>query len=381
MERLDTVNPERLAWSCRDRGIDVEGLSKATNIPPGVLQDALDGHPALTVAQLKKIAEFFDRGLLFFLEDGPVDEEAAHTPQFRTLARQKPEMSANLRALIDRVERQREVYLSLREDLDGSLPDPFRPPVTTGDPKSVAGHARKWLRLGATNNFDSYRAAVEARGMLVFRTNGYAGKWQISKNNPIVGFALFHDTCPVIVVKKLEFDAPQSFTLMHELGHVLLHKASSIDDERDLWANSGMEREANIFAAHLLVPDDFLRAIDDRSRPADASLFDAWLKPQRSAWGISSEVILLRLLEQRRIGQDDYLAYKDWRAANPPRQLDGGSRMYRHREPKHIFGDPFVRVVLDALSARQITLARASDYLDSLKIKDLHQLEQHYAGA
>jgi hypothetical protein len=36
--------------------------------------------------------------------------------------------------------------------------------------------------------------------------------------------------------------------------------------------------------------------------------------------------------------------------------------------------------VLDSLYARHITLARASSYLDNLKIKDLHQLEQYYAG-
>jgi hypothetical protein len=54
--------------------------------------------------------------------------------------------------------------------------------------------------------------------------------------------------------------------------------------------------------------------------------------------------------------------------------------MYRHREPKHVFGDMFVRTVLDALSARHITLAKASDYLDRLRIDDLHRLEQHYAG-
>ena len=54
--------------------------------------------------------------------------------------------------------------------------------------------------------------------------------------------------------------------------------------------------------------------------------------------------------------------------------------MYRYREPKHVFGDTFVRTVLDALNARHITIAKASSYLDSLKIKDLHQLEDLYAG-
>ncbi|EQD55692.1 hypothetical protein B1A_11848, partial [mine drainage metagenome] len=48
------------------------------------------------------------------MEEGSVDEAQVHTPQFRTLANQKPELSARIKALIERVERQREVYLSLR---------------------------------------------------------------------------------------------------------------------------------------------------------------------------------------------------------------------------------------------------------------------------
>ena len=38
----------------------------------------------------------------------------------------------------------------------------------------------------------------------------------------------------MIVIKKQPWEPQQSFTLMHELGHLLLHKTSSIDDEHDL---------------------------------------------------------------------------------------------------------------------------------------------------
>ena len=95
---------------------------------------------------------------------------------------------------------------------------------------------------------------------------------------------------------------------------------------------------------------------------------------------MSGEVILRRLLDAGRLPQSQYTAYRRWRAQSTIPQKDGGTRMYRHREPKHVFGDTFVRTVLDALNARHITLAKASSYLDSLKIKDLHQLERYYAG-
>ncbi len=167
---------------------------------------------------------------------------------------------------------------------------------------------------------------------------------------------------------------------MHELAHLLLHKTSSIDDERDLQSHRGHEREANAFAGCLLVPDTFLTSIRDAERPDKISRYDDWLEHQRKAWGVSGEVILRRLLDVGRLPQNQYEAYRQWRTQSVVVQKNGGSRKWRSREPMHIFGNTFVRTVLDALYARHITLARASSYLDNLKIKDLHKLEKHYAG-
>jgi Zn-dependent peptidase ImmA (M78 family) len=183
----------------------------------------------------------------------------------------------------------------------------------------------------------------------------------------------------VIFVKK-QWESQQSFTLMHELGHLLQHKTSAIDDEDDFVSRDGHERDANAFAGHLLVPDNFLRAIKDADRPSLASEYDDWLEPHRRAWGISSEVILRRLLDVGRLSRTQYQAYRQWREETRWPDTEGGSRQYRHREPRHIFGDTFVRTVLGALHARSVTLTKASSYLDSLKIQDLHRLERFYAG-
>jgi len=105
----------------------------------------------------------------------------------------------------------------------------FNPPNLEGlSVEQAANAARQWLGLADTNDFESYREAIEAKGVLVFRSNGYNGKWQIAKENPILGFALYDEVCPVIVVKKQPWETQQCFTLMHELGHILLHKASSL---------------------------------------------------------------------------------------------------------------------------------------------------------
>jgi Zn-dependent peptidase ImmA (M78 family) len=384
MDRIQTINRERIAWCCAELGIAPDALADTVNVSADRWAEFWAGDTGLTFNQLRALGDFFGRGVLFFMEPGPVVPEQVHTPQFRTLAKQKPELSHRLKLLIERVERQRAVFLSLREDLDDELWQPFvAPDFPASDVTAAAVLARQWLKLGEGNNdFDSYRKAVEAKGILVFRTNGYNGPWQIAKESPVAGFALYDEHCPVVVVKKMASDAPQAFTLMHELAHVLLHKSSWIDDEADLRATQGREQEANLFAGLVLVPDRFLAGIRDLDRPADVAAFNDWLQPQCRAWGVSTEVILRRLLAAGRLPKATYQAYRAWSLSLSQNTAEeGGTRMYRHREPKHIFGDRFVRTVLDSLSARRITLSKASGYLDGLKIADVHELERHCAGA
>lgn len=64
-----------------------------------------------------------------------------------------------------------------------------------------------------------------------------------------------------IYVNEDEFPLRQTFTVAHELGHALLHKDwAASDDYRVLYRDSNYdgndhhEKEANAFAAHLLVP-------------------------------------------------------------------------------------------------------------------------------
>jgi len=381
MERIEAINANRILWCCQQFGITPHQLAAEANISERTIDKAIAGEAALTFAQLKRIGEYFGRGVLFFLEQEDVEEENVYTPQFRTLANQKPNISKKIRLLIQRAEQQRDIYLSLREDLGDEEWPRFQSPANLpNDPRMAAAVARDWLGLTAQNTFDEYRAAVEARGILVFRSNGYNGKWQIPKESPIIGFNLFDVVCPLVVVKKEAAESRQTFTLIHELAHILLHRESWIDEEADLYSHQGHERQANAFAGYVLVSDERLAQVQDNVRPAQVSQYDVWLEPFRHAWGVSGEVILRRLLDEGRLSNANYNEYRAWRRENVKLADDGGNRAYRHREPMHIFGDTYVRTVLDALDAQHISLSKASNYLDGLRIKDLHLLEQYYAS-
>ncbi|MCR4318036.1 MAG: ImmA/IrrE family metallo-endopeptidase [Planctomycetes bacterium] len=382
MERIRGINARRIEWCCDDSGITIEDLIIDLSISSKVFDKMMAGEDGLTFNKLKEIADYFGRGVMFFLERGPVDAERVHSPQFRTIAGQKPKLSPKLRGLVERVERQRDLYLSLLEDLgDEDMPRFIPPRLPANDLNKSAGIIRKWLGLSEhseRNDFESYRKAVEAKGLLVFRSNGYPGKWQIAKDIPVLGFSLYDHRYPVIFVKKTNPECRQSFTLMHELGHLLLHKTSFIDDERDFASDRGNEGEANDFAGRLLVPDSFLECIRDSDKPEHVSEYGNWLSKERVLWGVSVDVILLALKRVGRLSEQKYNAYKKWCEGLPESQSDGGSREWRHREPTHIFGDNFVRTVLEAYYAGHITLSKTGKYLDNLKIKDLHKLEDYY---
>ena len=128
MERIRALNADRLAWCCREGGITPQQLATDVDVSPDKIVRVMAGDEGvLTFRQLEKVADYFGRGVLFFLEDDPVDEAQIHTPQFRTLANQKPEMSAKVRRVIELAERQRDVFLGLREGLDDE-PIRFAPP-------------------------------------------------------------------------------------------------------------------------------------------------------------------------------------------------------------------------------------------------------------
>jgi len=383
MEKI-SINPNRLQWCMSTVDIDLEGLSLELHIAKQTLEQVMENQKALSVNQLEKIANYFKRSLLFFLDPNEASEDKIYSPQFRTINNQKPISSPKLRAFIERVEKQRKIYIGLMEDLDEPLNEDWHPKIKWNikDIKSISAYARQWLNIAVSDSFEAMREAVESKGIMVIVSNGYNGKWQIDKDNPVRGFSLYYDTLPVIVIKKQFSKGAQAFTLMHELAHLLLHKESAIDDEEDFHSYQGMEKEANEFAGNLLIPDDFLNELDvTQLLSLEISEYDNYLSDYKHRWCVSGEAILVRLLINNHISQQDYQNYKSFKNQQAVKEIKKEAvkipRTYRHREPINVFGKPFVYAVFDSLHNRKITLAKASTYLDNLKISDVRQLERY----
>lgn len=365
-----------------DAQIGTTHLARDVGISERTLAKAIEGATDLTFVQLQKLGKYFGRTPLFFLESGVPEPQQIRSPQFRTLLNQQHDLDQKTKRIIQLAEWQREAYIDLLDELDAEDRIQFTPPdLTSVTPVIAARHARQWLEINSESTFEQFRSAIERRGILVFRTNGYAGKWQIPSTHPTIGFSLYHSSYPIIVVRKESVEARQTFTLAHELGHLLLFRESTIDSVESLTSHARKERLANEFAGHFLIPQESLDQIDASSLSDEPAALDSQLHNFRRLWGVSTDTILIRLIAANRLDQVVYDDFKAWRNNRPTEESQSGSREWRHREPKHILGDTYVRAVLQALDANKLTLVKASKYLDGLKLTDIKQLERYYAGA
>ncbi len=88
-------------------------------------------------------------------------------------------------------------------------------------------------------------------------------------NDEVSGALIRNDDSVVIAVNSSQHENRQRFTIAHEIGHFLLHKGTQVHFDDDFRVNyrkadsTGLatdeEREANLFAAALLMPVHFLK--------------------------------------------------------------------------------------------------------------------------
>jgi len=125
--------------------------------------------------------------------------------------------------------------------------------------------------------------------------------------NDISGFLFSRGDNAVIGINTSHHSVRQRFTIAHELGHFLLHHAQAVDEIhidrafelrfRDDLSSQGTdidEREANLFAAELLMPRHFIAKDLANIREIDL-INDDFAKALADRYGTSSQAMLFRL--------------------------------------------------------------------------------------
>jgi Zn-dependent peptidase ImmA (M78 family) len=246
------------------------------------------------------------------------------------------------------------------------------------DPESIAARARSRLgvsldqqsRWGEPDKaFKAWREAVESAGVLVFVLSGAHHQVPLGE---VRGFAIAERPIPVVVVNGGDRTNGRIFTLMHELGHVVLGE-SAIENELEpdaemLTPDHAIETFCNRFAASVLMPRDALLAEPIvAARIGGRSVWtDAEIAALSRRYCVSREALLLRLVE---FGRADRAFYQTKRLeyARQYAELDeeaeaGGFAPYHYQVLGHL-GRGFAGLVLQGYYNGRLTLSSVSGYL------------------
>jgi Zn-dependent peptidase ImmA (M78 family) len=286
--------------------------------------------------------------------------------------------SAILIDLQEALER-RSVVLELFEASGTAIPVFDKSVSLNDDPEEVGSALRTTLGVSLEEQvswrdsragFNSWRAHIEGKGVLVFQAADVPIK-------EMRAYSIAEFPYPVIVVNRKDFPQARTFSLLHELVHLLLKSAGLCDLSTRVERppeDQRLEVFCNAAAAACLMPAN---AVKQHPIVAHRDLGEAWadieIKSLAHYFSVSREALLRRLLT---FGLTDSQFYEQKREQYR-REFEATPKRKGFPPPAQdrlsLLGRPFVRLVLDSLDRGIVTTSDASDYL-GIRLKHLPSL-------
>ena len=360
-----------ITWARKRAGYSLENAQKEFK----KIAEWEDGPLYPTYPQLEKLADKFKVPVaVFFFPEPPDLPPISQT--FRTLGTGHFELIPSKIRLPLR--KARAFQMSLEELNGGRNPAErlitrdliFEPDVLIDD---IANSVRDYLGIPLEQQF-SWRdeeAALEHWRHALLRAGVYVFKDRFRQDD-FSGFCLYDEEFPIIYVNNTTAKTRQTFTLFHELGHLLFHTSGidTLDDDyiASLPRDEGrIEVICNRLAARLLVPEDvFDRAF--HGRPAD----EATAEELAALFKVSREFIFRKFLDRGLISKEEYTtAAKRW--AQQKKRAPGGD----HYNTKIAYlGQEYINLAFSRFYQNRIDEAQLADHLDT-KPKNLATLEEY----
>jgi Zn-dependent peptidase ImmA (M78 family) len=291
--------------------LDVATVAAAEKITADKLEAWERGEGTPSLVSLRKLAKRYKRPLMvFYLAEPP--KGFAVVKDFRFLPVDADRTFSPELTLAIRIAQERQAWAASFLEDSGIEPVALVGSINVkANPLNVAQHLREQLGVtlqmqsaaqSESGSYTLWRRAIERNGVFVFQT----GKASVQEMR---GFALPNKYAPAIVVNSKDYYRPKTFTLLHELAHILIGEAAVSGSGEYAFAvnpNRQAERFCNQVAAETLVPaDDFSAHVPHGWEQRDDEVVTALA---RRYW-ISRDVIRLRLVELNYANQN-YLETK-----------------------------------------------------------------------
>jgi Zn-dependent peptidase ImmA (M78 family) len=318
------VDPVRLHALRSRLDLPIEAAARLAGVDVAVIERLETTTEAVELDVLRRLAKAYRRNwYVFLLEDEP--GRPALPRDFRTLARGRA-LTAPTLAAFDDAEFLIEKILDLPRP--GSPPRPLLPAIAGLDPETAAERVRS--AMGIT--LDSQRSEAAEYDALRFWSAvvAQAGIYGAQLSFPyreVRAFCLLQHGVSLIVVSSQDSPRARVFSLLHELGHLLLGGDAMCRPRSDDSRPSTADEEAfcNAFAAAMLMPassfvsDPLALSLRDRT----LELGDAVELARR--YGVSELAVLRRLTTVGYVSEGTYQRLHNERAeefADEPRPTD-----------------------------------------------------------
>jgi Zn-dependent peptidase ImmA (M78 family) len=366
------IKPEVLRWARESAGFSLRRAADAIGVERWRLELTEEGGELLTLRQAERAAEVHERPLAaLFVPEAPAEED--QEVQFRRLpGTPEPPWGPEVQLTARRVTERQQIAIEIYEDLDEAPPWIESSAPFVGRPRqSIPEIVRNVLGVdrNAQRNWpqDPYaplrrwRDAVEALGVLVMQE----GPVQV---NEMRGFASIEpESLPAILLNSKDDPPARAFTLLHELGHLVLSR-------RGEPAGPETERWCDRFAGRVLMPTDWLR---DEFASSSGSTLDRVRGVARS-FHVTPLAAAVRIAHVGLVSEAEGGAAIGWiRARSKPSDEDEGPRCgdyYKNKVAR--LGPGYLGLIFSALDSQAITLPTATALLDGVKVKNLELLRE-----
>ena len=358
------ATPAVLRWARENAGYRLEDV-KWRGITPEHIQEWEAGSSSPTLAQLTELSYRYGQTVAFFFLPTPPTRGLILPTDFRDHpgGHVSPQLRREIRLAAKRQRLTLELLPETRNQLK-ELPDP-RTDIATAADAARTRLGISWDRQSSFKNsreaFNSWVAATQALGVAVFHMSGIS-------QDECRGFSQYNTQLPTIVLNGGDSPQARSFTLMHELGHLITRS----DGMCTLWYDDRSEHLCNAFAAEVLMPaTHFLSQIDDTD---PLSCIDSLATRFR----VSQEAVAVRMRVLGKISQTELNTIRH-RVAQCVTERSVQSTDTSKGPPHHVvhlrnIGSRFADAVLSALYSDRISLSDATYYLDS-KVETIERIE------
>lgn len=295
-----------LAWCRKTSRYSIAAAAKKAKVSEAKIAAWEDGSDSPSFHQLSLLASLYKRPTcVFYLQSPPTDFTIMK--DFRSLQGKAVAISPNL-ALAIREAKERSNWLSGCLKASSAEPIEFIQSFSLrSNPERVGRFLRRLIDMktseqaqcsGKDAAFRLWRRKCEDVGVCVFMV----GKIEPSEMR---GFAIVDDYAPVVAVNSKDTPAAKSFTLLHEMAHLLIGEEGISDiafSSSKHVANRKVEAFCNAVAAATLVP---AKQLIDAFAKFNNDHVMATVKLAKR-YQVSEEVIARRLLDLGKVGKPFY---------------------------------------------------------------------------